>query len=166
MNIKIYDKRIRVQPAIAADADDLAPILRPADLAEIQAIPGISPRPDEALRHGIMVSDNCFVALDIPSGLPICLFGATKVTEEYGAIWLMGSHLLDKHKWLFLRESRNWVHSFHQVHPALGNLVLDTNTLHINWLRWLGFTFIKHHQNYGRNGEGFFEFVKVCAIQP
>lgn len=154
---------LRVQPAIAADADDLAPLLRPADLAELKAHPYAPEDPAKALQQAVMTSDDCFVALDNTNGKPVCLFGVNRISPLFGTIWLLGSNGLDQHKLLFLRHSRPWLEALGQQYPVLGNIVLDTNTLHINWLKWLGFTFLKHHKGLGRNGEGFYEFCKLCA---
>jgi hypothetical protein len=33
--------------------------------------------------------------------------------------------------------------------------------VHIRWLRWMGFTFIKSHPKYGAEGRLFLEFVRI-----
>lgn len=163
MNNVDYPK-VRVQLAIQADADELAPILRPADRQELAAYPGAPKDPVEALQKAVMTSEACYVGIDKALNKPFCLFGISRVSPLYGAIWLLGSPGLDQHKWLFLRESPKWLKGLAQQYSVIGNIVLDSNTLHINWLRWLGFTFIKHHRGIGNNGEGFYEFCMLSKF--
>lgn len=156
-------KKIRVQTAIAADAEELAPLLRPADLAELKAIPGAPSDPAEALIKSVMETDDCYVAQEIESGKPICIFGVKKESPRFGSIWLMGSDLIEKHKWTFLKESKKWLWAFHGQNQILGNYVMEANTLHVQWLKWLKFRFLRRHKGFGKNGEDFIEFVKCVT---
>jgi hypothetical protein len=33
--------------------------------------------------------------------------------------------------------------------------------VHIKWLRWMGFTFIASHPNFGTEGRLFYEFARI-----
>lgn len=166
MNGVVDYPNLRVQPAILADAAELAAELRPDDAREVAALPLLKLTPVVALEKSIMESEDCYVVKEQLTAKPVCLFGAVPQTPEFALIWMMGSTRLDHHKITFLRHSRSWVEGFLKRYNCVGNFVLDTNKLHVDWLRWLGFTFIRHHKGVGANGEGFYEFIKLCATQP
>jgi hypothetical protein len=162
MNTVVYYDKAYVRIADLGDAEDLAMSLRQDDLAELKAASAF-PSALESLKHCVMASDCCYVARELEGDKVICLFGYNKRTEEYGSIWLLGSDLLKKHRKDFMKASKVWLGIFQRVTPAIGNAVYAKNTLHIAWLRRLGFKFIAKHENVGNLKETFYEFVKLCA---
>ena len=72
----------------------------------------------------------------------------------------MGSDAIKSIRFVFLRHSKTWLKQLFTGFELLGNFVDARNTLHIEWLRWLGFRFLRKAR-IGRNGEEFLEFVKL-----
>lgn len=74
-----------------------------------------------------------------------------------GNVWLLGTPAIEDIKVPFLRQSRSWLDRISKGFTGLRNHVHENNVLHIRWLRWLEFTFIRRHN-------GFMEFAK-CVNQ-
>lgn len=149
----------RVRPARLEDASALAPRLRKADLQEIDAGSGLDPV--KALEASLGASERAF-AVELASGEVVAIFGVAKTSEaKLGAVWMVGADSIASIRFLFLRRSREWLKELSNGFQLLGNLVDARNTLHIEWLRWLGFRFLRR-ASIGRGGETFIEFVKLA----
>lgn len=85
--------------------------------------------------------------------------------SENGAIWLLASDDIQKIRFSFLRESRKVVELLNQKYRTLWNYVDCRNELHLRWLKWCGFKFIRQLK-YGVNQKPFYEFIRICATQP
>ena len=148
----------RVRPARPEDAAALAPKLRQADLQEIEA--GSGKPPLEVLETGLRLSTQSYAA-ELPSGEVVALFGVGPTAEpKLGAVWMLGSDHLKTIRFTVLRHAKTWLNTLSDSYPLLGNVVDARNTLHVEWLRWMGFRFLRRAR-LGRNGEEFFEFVKL-----
>jgi hypothetical protein len=66
---------------------------------------------------------------------------------------------LDK-RW-FLRKSKEVLAEMQKKYPLLFNVVDARNEVHVKWIGWLGFTFVKKHLNWGPEGRMFYEFVRI-----
>jgi hypothetical protein len=144
------------------DEYDLAPRLRQADLQEIQAASGLDPI--QALREGAQKSvPSCTIIGNI--GYAAGMFGVVP-EGDFGRIWMFGSDELTKPPLSrqFLRECRDFVNVMERPYLAIGNYIDARNMVHIRWLRWLGFTFIRRVPNYGFEQREFLEFIK-CVYQ-
>lgn len=155
---------LEIAPASVYDAIDLAPRLRPEDVREVGAL-GLSPL--EALVAGVGRGP-CFVAYEKDTGKPLVMYGAADMQDpdlSIGGVWLMGAPEMfsGPAKIWFLRHSKNVLSELERGFDLLFNIADPRNTKHIAWLRWLGFTFLNYKFSYGRNGETFVEFVKLCA---
>jgi hypothetical protein len=62
----------------------------------------------------------------------------------------------------FLRQCRDLVNFLTNKHKILFNYVDCRNELHIKWLRWCGFKFLRK-TNYGVLNQPFYEIIKICA---
>lgn len=151
---------LTVRRATPEDAVDLAKRLRKADLNEIQAL-GIS-NPEESLMRGLNGSDNCFVAVD-EQDRPHIIFGTTPSDEHFlGYVWMMASDGL-KENWIqVLRETRPWIDRIKGHYRVMANAVHAENKVHIKWLRWAGFTFLRE---YTFNGHRFYEFAQLTRLE-
>lgn len=148
---------VRVRKAILADAAKLAPNLRQADLQEIAALSNRPPK--EALEAGIRAGNS--YTLVLASGEIAAVFGTAPTADpKLGAVWLLASDAILKIRFTFLRHSRTWLNILFAEHALLGNFVDARNALHISWLRWLGFRFLRRTP-LGLHGEEFFEFVRL-----
>ena len=147
------------------DAADLAPRLRRADLAEIAA--GGMGTPLEALLLGVR-SGTCYAIVDPQLGTQVYgMFGVVPLpgNPEVGLVWLLGSDELTRISYHFLRNSREWLARLSAPYKLLCNCIDSRNTVHIRWLRWLGFTFL-NPQPRGVHGETFIEFLKINPKTP
>lgn len=146
-----------VREATVEDVDYLSTRLRKADLEEIAASSGCSPK--SALVEGFRHSYKCRVG--IYNNNPFIIFGARPVVKGVGAIWALGSDDLLKARMEFLRQSKGWLDIVHQDFPLLFNYIDARNTVHIRWIRWLGFKFINKHPEHGVAKLPFYEFVRI-----
>ncbi|HCL3314571.1 TPA: hypothetical protein N2A14_002579 [Pseudomonas aeruginosa] len=147
---------LKVRRATHADAVDLAQRLREADLREIQAAGHSSA--EESLLVGVNSPDPCYVAVDAED-TPHVIFGTHPSGDPLlGFIWMMASDQLKAHWVQVLRETRPWLDRMRGHYRVLANAVYAENTVHIRWLRWAGFTFLREFEF---NGSRFYEFAKM-----
>jgi len=151
---------IDIRLAKGGDADDLAPKLREADLQEIQANLGEDPL--IVLERGVAWSDPCYAIVD-EEDRPLALFGAVPDPHraEVGMVWLLASDELVKHPFFVLRNSRKWIERLHRRYRVLWNFVDARNEVHIRWLKWCDFTFLRKVDAYGFEQRPFYEFERV-----
>lgn len=93
------------------------------------------------------------------NGRPAAMFGiATEpVHPRVGMIWFLGTGRMRRIDRQFLRESEKWIDTLALGYDALANCVHESNTVHIRWLKWLGFSFL------GRRGP-FIEFARIVNV--
>lgn len=144
----------KVRKARLSDAKALAPKLRKEDLAEIAAVGW--ELPEACLTEGIKTSSPCY-AIETKKGV-VALFGVATLDELNGSVWLLGSDELFTLKFSFLRHSKEWLRRLYGDKRILGNIVYEKNTKHVEWLRWLGFRFLRRLQI---RGETFIEFIRL-----
>lgn len=156
---------ITIRPSHSRDPGDLAPWLRAADIAELQAACGASPL--EGLESAYKVSEVCMTAE--LEGEIIAMFGVARddeVSEEigvaYGNVWFLGSPESVSNAKFFMRESRAWLAEMDRKYDALGNAVDARNVKHVRWIKAMGFTFVDTIHDYGEQGETFLRFYKTC----
>lgn len=151
---------IQVRAATLEDVLYLAPRLRKADLREIFAT-GYKD-PVESLTAGLESPDGCVVGTD-PEGVPLIIGGTSPSHEPLlGYGWMMASEDIHKHWVHVLRNTTQWINHYRKHYRVLANAVHAENTLHIRWLRWAGFHFLRRIE---MNGEGFYEFAKIFPTE-
>lgn len=132
-----------IRAAVIADASAIAPHLRDADKNEIIASHGHDI--ENAIAASINASEASTVCL--PDGTPICIFGIGGDGQGYGIPWMIGTDEMIKHRKALIRDARNWIERQLKRYPILYNYADGRNTVHINWLRHMGFT-ISHAPDY------------------
>lgn len=138
----------------------LAPRLRKADLLEIRATGYRDPV--ESLMAGLESPDGCIVGTD-KEGTPLIIGGTAPSHEPImGYGWMMASEDITKHWVSVLRNTSQWINHYRRHYRVLANAVHEKNELHIRWLRWAGFTFLRRIE---MNGEGFYEFAKIFPTE-
>ena len=148
-----------VRDSFPTDPAALAPRLRKADLAELQAVASVAPL--DALVASLEASVRPLtVVLD---DQPIAMFGAVPMEGEpaTAAVWLLGTDDLLEIKWQFLRESKRWLKEIHGPYALLWNYVDARNEVHIKWLQWMGFSFLCREEKFGVEGRPFYEFISL-----
>lgn len=141
------------------DIADLTPRLRKADLEEIAASGWENP--SAPLWAGYVESQPCYSIVDA-SDRPVAVFGVVPSGDpEVGYVWFLGSDDIQFHRSQFLRRCREVLDNLHQKHPLLTNAVYSRNEVHIKWLRWLGFSFLRALK---KNGQPFYEFARINHV--
>lgn len=145
-----------VRPSVLLDAYALGPRLRPDDQAELDACSGSDPC--EILAHGFLHGRVCLTLER--DGRPIAMFGTVDHPDHCsGIIWLLGSPEIEDVARPFIRASRRFLQALAAPYNYVTNVLDERNLLHRRWLQWMGCTEVCRHENYGRRGEPFIEFV-------
>ncbi len=149
-----------IRLATEEDISYVAPRLRQADKEEVWA--SGSYLPEDALRASYRASEPCFAGVE--QDKPVALFGVAPVSSNVGAIWLLGTDAIsNKIPISFLRWSRRFLPFLLEPYDMVCNQVHAKNTVHIKWLRWLGFTFINKIER-GPYNEQFYEFARLSNV--
>ena len=130
--------------------------LREEDKQEIKAVTGLPAL--VTLLSGLKFSLVPLVICDEQSK-PVAMLGVVP-NGLIGSIWMVGTDDLKKISLSFLRHSKKVCDVIKGKHQLLHNYVDSRNKLHINWLKWMGFTIIGK-VNYGIENRKFYEFVKI-----
>lgn len=95
---------------------------------------------------------------------PFGIFGVVPhgTLKDTGVCWMVSSERLHKHARQFLKANHEMFAELHKKFPVLTNFVDARNAVHIKWLRWMGFSFINIHQEYGVEKMPFYEIVHIC----
>ena len=150
---------LATRPSTPEDVTYLAQHLRDEDLRELLAAGASSA--ERALSDGLRHSAKCLTIHD-EQGRAVAMFGVVPSDEpEVGYVWLLGSDQLQFNKTQFLRRSREWIGTLHQDFPVLTNAVDVRNEVHIAWLRWLGFKFLRTANSSGPGNLPFYEFARL-----
>ena len=152
-----------IRPATLEDAIDLAPRLRAADVAEIEAASGRSPADvladsvERAVWSEALAIDGKVEAL---GGL-----GTASMMFGPGIPWLLGSDRMTGHRRWFLRESRRQVARMLGHYDRLVNHVDARNAASIRYLDRLGFK-IEDPAPWGVQGLPFHRFHLQRPTDP
>jgi len=151
---------IIVRLADTQDAPTLASSLRSADLQEIKSNVGEDPLAH--IERSILHSDPCYTVLN-EKNAPVAVFGVIPDSQEVGVgkIWMLASEEFVSYRYIFLRHCREWIERLQQEYNVLWNYVDARNRMHIRWLNWCGFKFIRSINEHGVKRIPFLEFEKV-----
>jgi hypothetical protein len=138
------------------DCIELSNSMREEDKREIWHYSRVSPL--VCLIDGLTYGEKCWTVEY--NGSVIAMFGVTRQDEITGIPWMLASEDLKKIKKSFLRECHQYVERMFDGFQVLKNCAWSQNTIHIQWLKWLGFRFFPA-QPKGYDGELFYEFYKV-----
>jgi len=158
------EKNIRmaiVRPSLLSDVSVVAENMRKEDVDEVKAHTGGCPK--GSLLYAYFMSKPCLTVISRHGHL-MAMGGVVPEGENIGRIWLLGCQSMfddsiDK-RW-FLRKSKEKLAEMQSLYPLLFNMVDARNEVHVNWIRWLGFTFIKKHLEWGPEQMMFYEFVRI-----
>ncbi len=145
--------------SVPADALYLAPRLRPEDVREVEAL-GDSPL--SALEAGL-TGHTCLSIVN-HGGEVVGMCGINHdpaFGSSQAAVWLLASPGLVKIQREFMRQTRPVLEMFHESFPLLWNLVDTRNEVHLRWLRYFGFIFLRLHPHVGPTDTPFYEFVRI-----
>ena len=143
------------------DCETLAPIMRKADAREVYASGGYTPL--DALLLSLECATECNTI--IHDDKVIGMFGVGDCEESGNGIpWMLASEEINDISFQFLRESRYWIKRVQKNYPLLYNYVAAENTVAVQWLRFLGFKFIREIEDFMDGGLTFYEFVRIQDV--
>ena len=147
------------QPATKADALYIAKNLRDEDRLECDALVALPP---EIVVPACATSPHCWT-FHSGDGEPVGIFGCDPIegAPDIGKVWMCSTPKILQHKIEFLRGCAPTIADMHEIFPILTNHVDARNALHINWLRWLGFSFLRRVEQWGARGVPFYEFARM-----
>lgn len=140
----------------AADIDELAANMRPADVVECQAAGVEDLR--ECIADGVRHSDPCWAALI--DGKVAAVFGARplgSLLNPVAAVWLLGTPVLTANRRAFARHAPRYIWQMLQAYPHLVNYVHADNEPAVRFLRHHKFT-VHAPVPYGPHGALFHPF--------
>tara|TARA_R100001594_G_scaffold84371_2_gene118893 strand:+ start:722 stop:1174 length:453 start_codon:yes stop_codon:yes gene_type:complete len=147
-----------LRKATFKDLQYVANNLREVD--KLEAFYQTGQEPLQALQFTYLCSKvNMAIADD--NDAPIGLCGVV----NGGVIWMVSTDALfdnRKYKIQLIRKGREWVDNLLKSYKVLYNFVYAENKSAIKWLKSLGFTFIKYHEEYGMQGKPFYEFLRIA----
>lgn len=152
-----------VVPASAEHVAAMLPQVRQADRDEVWA--AYAELIEVALPRSLVLSTHAWAGL--VDEQVACVFGVAPVNllAGHGAPWMVGTALVERHAFAFLRRNRQYVATMRSTYNRLENWVDARNSAAISWLGWLGFEF-DQPMPYGPFGQPFMRFVmrnKPCA---
>lgn len=135
--------------------------LRQADQNEIRSL---GKDPVESIVSGYVYGDICLAA--VADGEPIAILGRVPVLKnpKIASVWMVGTEGIFTHRYKVLRDSRVVLGRLFTGFDALCNHVDSRNELHIKWLRWLGFSFLRSTSAISVDGTVYYEFAKVNHV--
>ena len=129
------------------------------EVDKLEALYQTGQEPRQALQLSYMCS-NVNMAIADDNDQPIGLCGVV----SGGVIWMVATDKLfenKKYRIQLIRKGRKWVEGLLKKYKVLYNFVYAENDSAIKWLKSLGFTFIKYHEEYGIQGKPFYEFLRI-----
>ena len=150
-----------IRPSTLQDVVEVADNMREEDAAEVYAVSGDTPK--GGLLYCYLISKPC-VTMTSRHGHLMGMYGVIPERDGVGRIWMLGrkemtTDKLDKIS--FLKQARIQIEKLNQKYKLLFNQVDARNQVHVDWIRWMGFTIIKRHPHWGYEGRPFYEFVRI-----
>lgn len=138
---------VEIVPARGKHCRSIGRRMRPADVEECRIVAGF--KPIEALRRS-MGNSRAFTAL--MDGRPEVMFGTSdiNVLNGVGSVWLLGTDAVERHPRVFLEKSAEWSRKLFTRYSVLRNVVPESNTASMRWLKWLGAEFSRRIDIGGR----------------
>ena len=141
------------------DIDHIVPRLRKADKDECLAATGKEPL--GILYQSLLLGD-ITLTMRSHNGERVGLCGVVpSPLDNSGVVWMCATDDIYQHQMAFLRRSKAALDYLAEDYLLLHNYVDARNTLHIKWLKWMGFTFISEQKDYGAEKRLFYEFLRI-----
>ncbi len=128
---------VTYRPATFEDVEAILPHLRPADVAECEALTGEGTL--RAAAFGTLLGSVRAWTAEV-NGNPVAMFGvAGQMINAVGHPWMFGTPRMERHARALISEGRTYIRTMLSVFPRLENVVDARNTKSIRWLKRLGF---------------------------
>lgn len=145
-----------IRPCTEADVTALAATMREDD--RLECWHSSRTLPEDALSRGYRASCSPF-AIE-RGGEVVAIFGVVGTVGLAGSPWMLGAPALVNCRSL-LRECRQRLDAYTEEYRYLTNACWARNEVHIEWIKWLGFTF---NGSELRNGETFLHFHRSANV--
>ena len=153
---------VNVVESRESDVQAIAPKLRQADLDEIEAL---GEDPEDALSKSYFGSKpRCYTAEH--KEVPMAMFGVVPFADnpKWGSIWLLGTDdVTNKAPISFLKWTKLFFPTLIEPYEMVCNIVDKRNTVHIKWIKWLGFSFVRE-VTAGPHNKTFYEFARLNHV--
>jgi hypothetical protein len=148
----------RFRPYHKGDIPKIWGSLRPEDYREFETLGITDPQLVEDFTLGVPQK---MTTWDTERG-PVAVLGVTEgELPGVGCIWAIASTRA-RPRWRFaVRHTEDILKGMSEGYNILSNYKDTRNIDQINWLRRLGFTFIRTDENYGGSGVPFHQFVRI-----
>lgn len=147
----------------SGDEEVLAPILREGDRQEVLAAAG--PDALATLRLAVNASIIACSIIERSTERVIGIFGAvpSPLRATDGIVWLLGADALAEPPIArqLIEDSKRFCAAFHGRFDRLYVYVDERQGASIRWLEWLGFVFVKRHEQHGFEHRPFLEYVRI-----
>jgi hypothetical protein len=142
------------------DIDIVSLTLRQADVEELKATGTENPR--DALVAGMEMSDGgCYTITMDELPIAICGTAPVELIPSFASIWMLGTEDIDACPTSFLRLCRKeLLPDLISPYEMVFNVMDKRNSLHVRFVSWLGFTFIRE-KPFGPYGLPFYEFALI-----
>lgn len=147
-----------VERATLADAEWLSANLRDADRRELEDLTGSTAL--ASLRRSVILGSPA-LSLRTPEGELVAILSVVPWGSRLGFVSLSGTSAIEENRTAFLRGSRDVLRHLDRTFETLGNVCDARNVVHHRWLKWLGFTFIAHHETFGAGKIPVYEFARI-----
>lgn len=149
---------VQIVPARPAHAEALAPRMREPEVLEVRASGGYDPL--TALLDALEHSERAYAALI--DGEVACMWGVEHVrysaaSGRVGAVWLLTSPLIEKHRKVFWKGCRLELRSLFEAYDLLVNAIDARHVQAVRWARRLGFP-LEEPRSFGVEGRQFYWF--------
>ena len=148
--------------SVETDIDQMAHRLRQPDIDEVKAL---GKEPKEALQESYFGSKpKCYTGFF--KGVPMAMFGVVPFSDnpKWGSIWLLGTDdVTDGAPISFLKWTKLFFPHLIEPYDMVCNIVDKRNTVHIKWIKWLGFKFIREVKA-GPYNKTFYEFARLNHV--
>ncbi len=117
-----------------SDGINIREVLRQSPVADV---PGAEKTLDECMRRSVAIK------CGMVDGEVACMWGLIPPTllSDQAYLWLLTTHVVDEHKFLFVRYSQRYVEKMLRVYPKIVGDVMIGNDRAVRWLKWLGAEF-------------------------
>ena len=154
--------RLTYRLTLIPDCYYVAQRMRSADRDEVASC---GRTPIRCLLNGYIYGHKCITILI--DGIPIAICGtviSNAKEPKAASIWLLGTDGITEHKRLFIENSKAYLDYLCEGYDLVWNYVDARNRVHIRWLRWLGFVFIRSTTDKSIDGTSFYEFAKITNV--
>lgn len=147
--------------ASVEDAHYVASRCRQADVDETIAHLGMSP--SVIVPISVMTGGDNFTIVEEATGLPIGMYGVSPhpSLDNYGVVWMLLTSEVERFKTTFIRRGKPLFETLHKDYELIGNYVDARNSLHIRWLKRVGFTFLPVIPEFGNEKRPFYPIIHV-----